>query len=146
MRMHVIVTIFFAGIYSLMFLGKEFYFVFVGLAVAGTLFIDILDHSLYVLFSKEKLGKDNRRLLFQGRIIQAYKDHFKRRKREIKIILFHNMYFAMFLVVLSAYVFVLGNPYLISLVVFGFLLHLLTDMFEDIVVGENMKFWSIRFK
>jgi hypothetical protein len=137
---------FFAAIYSFMFVENEFYFVFVGLAVAGTLFIDSLDHALYVLFSKEKLAKDNRRLLFKGRVIAAYNDHKKRRKKEIKKVVFHNWYFIAMLVILSVYVFIINNQHLISIVVFGFLLHFLTDLFEDIVLGKNKKFWSIRFK
>lgn len=111
-------------------------------SIAGSLILDILDHGFNVIFSNSNFVKKTRIILRKKGIVKAYQFYYSNRKSNLKSMILHNLpsYTLIFLIcIISSALY--QNYIAYSFFVFGIIFHQAADLYEDLVLGENIGFW-----
>lgn len=144
--LHLAYTYLIAEIFSQAFTPNPLFSQFVLVALLGTIIIDAIDHSLILLFIDCQLVRETRYLIKEKKFLKALKHYYLNRKGGIPKAPIHNLFAVIVFIVLSIIVFYFYGfaSIVFSLVFFGFTLHLLEDLFEDVVLGKNREFWTLK--
>ena len=142
---HVAITFVVSLLFALRFVKTPDVIVFVTLAVTATIIID-LDHLVYVLISKEKFAESIRKLLMREGIKKAFIEYSAKRKKEVSKLVLHTLPVFVFLSLISVLVILIRNTTLIAIFVFGFYLHIISDLVEDIIFKKNIRYWKMQLK
>ncbi len=106
-------------------------------ALSLTLIVDILDHGLLILFAKNPLAMETKKLVLSGKISKAYKLYYYTRHKNARQMYFHNFLFISIMVFLV--VWFKSFPILL-----GILFHFSCDIFYGYCKYGNLGFtWTL---
>jgi hypothetical protein len=138
---HVLIASASAILFSLFFQYNLIYSVVA--AIAGSLILDIMDHGFNFAFARTKFAKHARSILTKQGIIEAYRYYYINRKKEIRIMMLHNPFSYTIIFLISVITTMIYTNYAVySFFILGIVLHQLADLYEDIILGENIPFWT----
>lgn len=125
----------------LVFLAARFFvFLDAGIlfwSVFLTLFIDVVDHGLLALTSRNQELVRLRRLFFKGKVVEAYRDYYEKRRRLNSFAFLHNMPAVAVAACLTV-------AYKSPVLALGVLLHYALDLTDHYQHEKNLNFWFFR--
>lgn len=137
---HIIITTMISTLYF-QFTSFNYYVLYS--ALLSTILIDVIDHSATILFQNNDLSLKTRMLLKKGSFLEAYMNYYRARKKYIKHMYFHNIFFLILIFVVS-FILYFVDMTLLLILLFGPILHLLCDILENFTCDENLEFWTLK--
>ncbi len=140
-RLHVILTL----LLSLPFASKMRNASIIFFPIILTVLIDFFDHALYLLFSKDDLADNTNVHIKRRDILTAWNYYYSNRKEKIDFLMIHNLISFSLLSIITLLLYNI-NVILFYIIALGIMFHLICDLFEDLVLKKNEKYWYTGWK
>lgn len=140
-RLHIILTL----LLSLPFASKMRNPSIIFFALISTVLIDFFDHALYLLFSKDDLAVNTKIHIKRREILTAWNYYYSNRKGRIDFLMIHNLISFSLLSIITLLLYNI-NRILFYIIALGIIFHLICDLFEDLVLKRNEKYWYTGWK
>lgn len=109
-------------------------------AVLLTVFIDVIDHALYLIFFKNDFANNAKVYIKRYEFISAWNYYYSNRKKYIDFLVIHNI-ISFSLLSMFILFFYNINIRLFYILALGIIFHFICDLVEDIIFKKNERFW-----